>query len=294
MGIFSELASSINSVTSTVGGLFNGKGPITNSTKYQTALADLRKYDVGRSSYFDVQIIDKMGDITSPSAASSGPSSMAASLTYLCHSAELPGEATATVSQKIYGVTEKFSVSTGYNDVVLSFYTRGSDKEIVRYLFQKWISYITGRGETVSGIGSSKPTTYNVKYKKDYASTVKITQYSITGEPLVEVTLIDAFPIAINQVPLSWSAQNQAVSLNVVFAYTEYVYNFKTVNGNAAYSAGPLGELIGTAIQGAAAYNTISNAFKTNNPFLATSALPGLGLSNFTLSSGLNNRNTKI
>lgn len=286
MGIFGDLAQSIDSVSSAAGSLFGGTGPKTNNRRYQEALrGELLKYDIGRSSYFDVQIIEKMGDVGG--AGVSGPSTSGRSLTYLCHSAELPGEATATVSQKIYGVTEKFSVSTGYNDVALSFYTRGSDKEIVRFLFQKWIAYITGRGETATGIGSAKPTTYNVKYKKDYASTIKITQYSITGEPLIEVTLIDAFPIAINQVPLSWSAQNQAQSLNVVFAYTEYVYNFKSVNGAGNYAPGPLGELIGTGIQTLSTLNTLKNAYSSGNPLLATSTLPNLGLSNFTLSSGL-------
>ena len=75
--------------------------------------------------------------------------------------------------------------------------------------------------------------------------------------------------------------QNQAQSLNVVFAYTEYSYNFLNVQAEGKYSRGPLGELL-------------SNAFKSGNPLLATSALPNLGMSNFTLSSGLSNLNKQI
>ena len=280
MGIFGELAQSIDSTTSSIKGLMSGYGPKTNNQKYQEALTqELLRYDVGRSTYFDVQIMPHSMNI--PPAVGQN----AKSLSYLCHTAELPGEATATVSQKHYSITEKFSVSTGYNDIALSFYTRGSDKEIVRMFFQYWISYITGRGETVKYSGNE--TTYNVKYKSDYQSTVKITQYSISGEPIVEVTLKEAFPLAINQVPLSWSAQNQAQSLNVVFAYTEYEYNFLNVESNAKYSRGPVGELLGTAIQTASTLNTVKNAFKSGNPLLATSTLPNLGMSNFTLSSGL-------
>lgn len=283
MAFFSEIAQSIDSVSSGLNSLFSGaNNPVTNNKKYSNALyQQLLKYDVGRSSYFEVQIFAQNKSISTP-----GPKPSAESLTYLCHSAELPGEATATVTQKHYSITEKYSVITGYNDVALSFYTRGSDTEISRLFFQAWISYITGRGETVKGSG--KQTTYNVKYKSDYAATIKITHYSITGQPLVEVTLLEAFPISINQIPLSWSAQNQAQSLNVVFAYTEYEYNFLHVQANSPYSRGPLGELLGTAIQTASTVNTIQNAFKSGNPFLATSALPNLGMSNFTLSSGLN------
>lgn len=285
MGIFGDLAQSIDSVTETTKGLFGGTGPKTSNTKYEEALRnELLRYDVGRSSYFDVQIFSNMG-------GSMGNSGSQRSLTYLCHTAELPGEATSLVQQKIYNINEKFSVATGYNDVQLAFYTRGSDKEIVRIFFQNWLAFITGRSETISGAGAlntNLETTYNVKYKEEYASTINIIQYSITGEPLVEVQLKEAFPIAISQIPLSWSSQNQAQSLNVGFAYTEYVYKFHSVNNEGKYARGGLGELLGTAIQTAATVNTISNAFKSGNPLLATSVLPNVGMSNFTLSSGLN------
>ena len=212
MGIFGELAQSIDSVSSDVRGLFGGTGPKTSNQKYSQALAsELLRYDVGRSTYFDVQITEKPGTV-----AKSGDSK---SLTYLCHTAELPGEATATVTQKHYGVTEKFSVMTGYNDITLAFYTRGSGVEISRKYFQDWLAFMTGRFETVNYKGKQTvETTYNVQYKDYYTSTIKITHYAITGDPLVEVTLYDAFPVSINQVPLSWSTQNQAQSLNVTFA----------------------------------------------------------------------------
>jgi len=256
----------------TLQGLMGGNNPKTNDTKYDEAKSNLLQYDVGRTAYFDVEFyFNKFKDNEA--------------LKYVCHSAELPGEATATVSQKIYGVTEKHSVMTGYNDIQLAFYTWGSQYEKSRMFFQNWVAYITGREESITN--SWKETTYNVRYKSEYASTIKITHYAITGQPLVEVTLIDAFPIAINQVPLSWSAQNEAQSLNVVFAYTEYAYNFKYADNNGAYSRGPLGELLGTAIKTASTINTIKGAIESGNPLAMASALPGVGLSNFTLSSGL-------
>jgi hypothetical protein len=181
-------------------------------------------------------------------------------------------------------------VMTGYNDIQLAFYTRGSQKELSRRFFQLWIATITGRRETVdsSGQGMKKiETSYNVQYKDDYVNDIKITQYSIAGEPQIVVKLKDAFPISINQIPLSWSAQNQAASLNVVFAYTEYEYKFLSPEGEGKYSRGPLGELLGTAIKTAAAINTIQGAFSSGNPIAGMSSLPTLGLSNFTVSSGM-------
>lgn len=260
MSFLSDTLSSISS-------LFNGTGPETKDDKYQNALRELLAYDVGRTAYFDVFIpVREDGTVA---------------VKYFCHSAELPGESTATVSQKIYGVTEKFSVMTGYNDITLSFYTYGSEVENIRKMFLSWITFITGRGESFKINGNvTQNTTYNVKYKSEYTKDIVITQYSIDGKPLLKVKLFGAFPVSINQVPLAWSAQNQAQSLNVTFAYTEYEYEFLYVESQAQYSRGPLGELLGTAIQTAATINTITGAFKSGNPMAATSTL-----SNFTLSS---------
>lgn len=243
--------------------LFNGTGPITRDDKYQDALRELLAHDVGRTAYFDVFIPVRSGGTST--------------VRFFCHSAELPGESTATVSQKIYGVTEKFSVMTGYNDITLSFYTYGSEVELIRKMFLSWITFITGRGESFKGSGN---TTYNVKYKSEYTQDIVITQYAVDGKPLLRVKLFSAFPVAINQVPLDWSAQNQAQSLNVTFAYTEYEYEFLYVENESSYSRGALGELFGTALQTAAIVNSISGAFKSGNPLAATSTL-----SNFRLSS---------
>jgi hypothetical protein len=184
------------------------------ASQYKETLQELLKYDIGRNAYFDVKIF-------------SG-SSTDRTFTYLCHSAELPGESTATVNQKIYGIVEKFPIMTAYNDTTLSFYSRGSDVDITRLKFLGWITTATGRGEVLNSV----PTTYNVKYKNDITGKIEITHYAVSGEPLTKCILFDAFPLAIAQTPLSWSSANQAVELNVTFAYTEYTYEFLRVDNN--------------------------------------------------------------
>jgi hypothetical protein len=177
-------------------------------TNYQEALRELGTFDVGRTAYFDVTI----GKTPNKS------------LSYLCHTAELPGESVATVTQKIYGVVEKFPIMSAYNDVTLSFYTRGKDYDSVRDEFLNWIATATGRQELVDG--NNMPT-YNVQYKSDIVRDIKISHYDMTGKELTVCDLFDAFPISISQTPLSWSAANQAVSLNITFAYTEYSYTVR-------------------------------------------------------------------
>ena len=185
-----------------------------NGFQYEKALGELFRYDIGRSAYFDVQI-------NSPSVLRiyNGES-----LKYLCHTAELPGETSATVSQKIYGVVEKFPVMSAYRDITLSFYTRGVDIDIVRQNMMSWLTYSTGRQDLVSGHIINSATTYNVPYKNEIVSDITVNHYSVDGSLLTKYMLIDAFPISISETPLSWSQANQAISLNVTFAYTEYKY----------------------------------------------------------------------
>lgn len=266
--------------------LLNGDSPLTGKKVDATAgINTLRQLDVGRTAYFLVKIPTGGAALNVGNGlAFDGVYDVA----YFCHAAELPGESTATVTQKIYGVTEKFAVMTGYNDITLSFFTRGSEEEATRKMILQWLSFITGRDEILTYSGKTqKQTSYNVKYKSEYVKDITITHYAITGEPLTEVTLYDAFPIATNQVPLNWAAQNEVMSLNVTFAYTEYSYKFLKVNGKGQYSRGALGELLGTGIKTMSTINSISGAFKSGNPLAATSTLPNLGLSNFRVSPGL-------
>lgn len=198
---------------------------------YQQTLHELLKYDVGRSAYFDVHILK---NVINPVSAIGVTNNFTEnkSLSYLCHSAELPGETLATVDAKIYGVTEKHPIMAAYNNLNLSFYTRGSDYEVVRLYFLQWLTTSTGRAGVLGNNNAELQTTYNVAYKKDIAGDIIINHYSVDGSLIVSCRLIDAFPIAISGSQLDWSMENGAMSLNVTFAYTEYEYVFYNTNFN--------------------------------------------------------------
>lgn len=310
------------------------KGPKTENTKFQQALSYMLEFDLGRTSYFQVDIFGTNTEFSRNSK-------------FLCHSAELPGETSGLTSQKIYGVVQKFPLMTAYNDITLSFLTHGSDLEKTRTAFLQWLSSITGRQEIIKG--SNNQTTYNLKYKDSYSGGISIIQYAITGDPLLKCELVEAFPIAINQSPLSWASPNNIQNLNVTFAFTEYQYSFYNVNGKGNYTGNPLGELNGSGmetsnkikeadnigkntrsnplgelnttgmesrkkiesaanqgtfynphdeleriiaggIQGGAILNSVLGAIKSGNPAAILSNLPRTGLSDFTLSSILNNK----
>jgi hypothetical protein len=130
-------------------------------------------------------------------------------LAYRCEIAQLPGRNLSTVEQKIYGPSEKFPHHVTYNDIDMTFIVDGDMRE--KYFFDAWLDYIN-------------PTnSFNIAYKETYCTDIKVIQYDISNRKSYSVTLVDAYPISVNQLDLDWS--NDGVhKLSVTFAYT-YWYN---------------------------------------------------------------------
>jgi hypothetical protein len=123
-----------------------------------------------------------------------------------CETAELPGLTYATTEQKFgSNPIEKYPYHVQFNDINLTFIVR-EDMDIKKNM-DNWMNLISSN----SG--------YNFKYKKDYAGTITITQYSLKDSPIYQVKLIDAYPISVNQLDLDWSNEGYH-KLTVVFAYT--------------------------------------------------------------------------
>lgn len=125
-------------------------------------------------------------------------------LSLRCESTELPGRSLMTTSMKIYGVEEKFPYMSSYNDISLTFIV--SDDMIEKRIFESWVNYI-------------HPTaTFNFKYKDDYARDMIITQYDLKKKMSYQVSLINAYPIAVNPLSLDWGSDGYH-KLNVTFVY---------------------------------------------------------------------------
>ena len=150
------------------------------------------------------------GELARPNrftAAVTFPASLTKNNTTLdCETAELPGLTYATTEQKFgSNPIEKYPYHVQFNDINLTFIVR-EDMDIKKNM-DNWMNLISSN----SG--------YNFKYKKDYAGTITITQYSLKDSPIYQVKLIDAYPISVNQLDLDWSNEGYH-KLTVVFAYT--------------------------------------------------------------------------
>jgi hypothetical protein len=130
-------------------------------------------------------------------------------LSFRCESADLPGRALATTTQKIYGPEQKFPYQTTYNDINMTFIC--TENMIEKVFFDQWLNTIN------PNIGYG----YDFRYKEDYASDIKIRQYDIQNEISYQVALYKAFPIGVNDLQLDWSSDGYH-KLTVTFAYNEW------------------------------------------------------------------------
>lgn len=149
----------------------------------------------------------------------------------MCTEASLPGSTLAThdVTNDYAGVTEKMGYRRIYDDTIdLTFYVDYNYGVIE--LFDSWIDYISGmdiapKKDYKSVRMSSRfsyPDTYKMdlfltKFEKDAGSVGSRTQSNRLG-----YTFVDAFPINIVSMPLSYGASD-ILKCTVSFSYVRYV-----------------------------------------------------------------------
>lgn len=153
--------------------------------------------DLARTNRFDVDIPIPLTLIPYVKTART--------LKYRCEVANLPGKNLSTMDQKTYGPVEKFPYLTTYNDIDLTFIVDEDMSQ--KFLFDGWLNFIN-------------PTyNNNMRYKENYATTITINQYDTSNEKTYSVSLIDAYPISMNQLDLDWNGDGYH-KLSVTFAYT--------------------------------------------------------------------------
>jgi hypothetical protein len=203
--------------------------------------------DLARTNRFDVNIPIPLTLIPYISSAKS--------LTYRCENAQLPGRTFATTEQKTYGPVEKFPYQTTFNDIDLTFIIEDDMNQKV--FFDAWLNYINPQYNN------------NFRYKSDFSTIITVNQYDVTGKLSYSVDLVDAYPISMNQLDLSWGDDGYH-KLSVSFAYTYWKNNSLQALGMQLVDAGinavsdGLGGLggSGTSILNDIENNVINSIFK--------------------------------
>jgi len=132
-------------------------------------------------------------------------------LSLRCETAQLPSSTLSTTEQRIgSNPVERYPYQSTYNDLELTFIV--SDDMSEKVFFDSWLELI------------NPSYNFNFKYKSDYSVTMQVNQYDVTNNKSYAINLIEAYPIAVNQLDLDWSSTEHH-KLTVVFAYTYWQNN---------------------------------------------------------------------
>jgi hypothetical protein len=141
-----------------------------------------------------------------------GPSSLSndikRDLSFLCEAAELPGRGFMSTDMRYYGPNFKAPYQSVYEDLNLTFICR--DEFYEREFFDSWLNVI------------NPVSTFNFSYKDQYASTVKLHQFSdLKNESKYSFTFDKAYPILVSPQPATWADDNFH-RLTVSFTYVRW------------------------------------------------------------------------
>jgi len=122
-----------------------------------------------------------------------------------------------------YGPNEKYPYSLQTNAISLNFF--GDGQGIVYKFFYNWIQSIV-RGDleitgTLSNLSNNGLAPYEVEFKENYATTIRLFLYTEQGDEILQYELLEAFPVRIPDVPVAWSNENSIMQFAVDFEFLQ-------------------------------------------------------------------------
>lgn len=147
------------------------------------------------------------------------------SLRFRIEATRVPGIQILFADNHRYGVgpTQKQPFSAQLNEIPINFIVdKYSD------LWQFWHDWVNGifqhsGASNSQGTGASNSVpSYKAKYKDDFSTTVQIYVYSNDGGLSQVINLLQAFPTAITDIPLSWAEISQPLRMSVTLSFSQY------------------------------------------------------------------------
>tara|TARA_R100000030_G_scaffold100592_1_gene93982 strand:- start:747 stop:1463 length:717 start_codon:yes stop_codon:yes gene_type:complete len=151
-------------------------------------------------------------------------------LTLSCREAALPGTslATHTLDNDHTGVTERHAYRRQY-DTTASFTFYVDVKYDSIFLFENWIKFIVNEDTNDENFVNSRSYNYRVNFPNEYKSEISIRKFEkdYNGKNL-EYKFFNAYPIAINQMPVSYDA-SELLLCTVNFNFSRYIVKTDTI-----------------------------------------------------------------
>ncbi len=136
-------------------------------------------------------------------------------LSFRCISCSLPGRILNTTDRSTYGPNRKIVTSTLFQDVTFSFIV-SDDKRELNY-FDTWHNFIVDNA-LLFGVQ-----THDVRYYDDYVGSIRIAHFDKQNEIKYTISLLEAYPISVEEIPLSWDNTNEFIRINVTVAYRNWI-----------------------------------------------------------------------
>jgi len=140
---------------------------------------------------------------------------------FRCISCSLPGRLLNTTDRSTYGPNRKIVTSALYQDVTFSFIV-SNDKNELNY-FEEWHNFIVDNNVNAESDGFS----HDVAYYDDYVGDITISLIDVKSEKKnrikYTISLLEAYPISVEEIPLSWDNNNEFIRVNVTVAYRNWV-----------------------------------------------------------------------
>jgi hypothetical protein len=144
---------------------------------------------------------------------------------------DMPGILFDSTDVRRYGVGPQIKTPTNatrFNEVTMSFVETG--KAEIYTLFNDWLQTIIDFAGSAGSL--SRSPTFLTGYKSEYTVDILIKIFNNEGlnrnfqgapvGPVLELNLVDAFPLSLGDINLSWSNNNELFRTNVVFSYTHH------------------------------------------------------------------------
>jgi len=160
--------------------------------------------------------------------------------------ATLPGLAikTADTNRHGVGVFEKIPFGAAYTDTTITFICdRYGD---IYKFWYGWLNFVFGAtGQDAGARSTVNRPMYTSEYKDNYAGRVAIDVYSNDGQLSLTYMHYKAYPISINETPVSWDETNTLLKLTTTLTFKEWSFEGVTMRDNSQRSnpetpSGPL------------------------------------------------------
>ena len=192
--------------------LFGSKPTGGVSGKLNNFHAEMRKAGVARTNLFEVRI-----GIPKTLAGSTTDTSK---LSLYAEGAVIPGRTLSTVDipRFGYGPNDKIPYSMQFNDVTLQFFGDGQG-EIYKFFYNWQHSIVRGDYNVSANVfDRGSKTAFEVEYKDQYKVDIDVVVFNESGDEVLVSKLIDAFPVSVPDISLSWS-ESSMMQFSVTFAF---------------------------------------------------------------------------